>query len=121
MIQGRITWISRCGGDYGVVRSPRSVTCVEAGTAHWGKFSPEGLFCVTTKNFLVSLSCLLGLLRPGKAFLFPWRRKRMDHARTVDPDLQDQTMGEKAFGLQSKGGEHEPISSSQGFTKGGES
>jgi len=35
------------------VRSPRSVTCLDAGTGPSGKFSPEGLLCVTAKLFLV--------------------------------------------------------------------
>ncbi len=49
--------------------SPRSFSFSDAGKGPSGKLSPEGLLYITAKNFLVSLSCLLGLVGPGKAFL----------------------------------------------------
>ena len=70
VIQGWITWVTLFGGDHGVVWVSKKFTFWDADIGPSGKLSPEGLLCVTAKNFLVSLSCLLGPLRPGKVFLF---------------------------------------------------
>ncbi len=52
-IKGWNTRVALFGGGHGVVGSPRSFSFLDAGKGPSGKLSPEGLFYVTAKNFLV--------------------------------------------------------------------